>query len=238
MQTIRVRTTQNVFIDYALASIGDRILAYLIDRVILILYSVALLAVLAQAGINNVWIWIVFLGLPWLGYSLAFEVLMNGQTPGKRVMNIQVVKLDGTPATIGSYLLRWIFALVDFYIMSGVVAVVCIAMGEKGQRVGDVVANTTVVKVGSHQEIASSDIFITPEVTHTPTFTQVAELNDRDIELIHRALDAMRHHDNDEPVLLITEKIKSRLGIQSNLSAVEFLNTIVKDYGMLMSGRL
>jgi uncharacterized RDD family membrane protein YckC len=238
MQTIRVRTTQNVFIDYALASIGDRILAYLIDRVILILYSVALLAVLAQAGINNVWIWIVFLGLPWLGYSLAFEVLMNGQTPGKRVMNIQVVKLDGTPATIGSYLLRWIFALVDFYIMSGVVAVVCIAMGEKGQRVGDVVANTTVVKVGSQQEIASSDIFITPEVTHTPTFTQVAELNDRDIELIHRALDAMRHHDNDEPVLLITEKIKSRLGIQSNLSAVEFLNTIVKDYGMLMSGRL
>src|SRR5688572_22331656 len=118
MQTVRVRTTQNVFIDYTLASIGDRILAYLIDRIILILYSVSLFAVMAQANVNNVWIWIIFFGLPWLFYSLLFEILMNGQTPGKRVMNIQVVKLDGTQATIGSYLLRWIFALVDFYIMS------------------------------------------------------------------------------------------------------------------------
>lgn len=238
MQTVRVRTTQNVFIDYTLASIGDRILAYLIDRVILILYTVALFAALAQGNVNNVWVWIVFLGLPWLFYSLAFEIAMNGQTPGKRVLNIQVVKLDGTPATIGNYLLRWIFALVDFYIMSGVVAVVSIAMGGKGQRVGDVVANTTVVKVSPQQETTSSDIFIAPDETHMPTFTQVADLSDRDIELIHRALDAMHHHENDEPVLLITEKIKSRLGIQSNLSAVDFLNTIVKDYGMLMSGRV
>jgi uncharacterized RDD family membrane protein YckC len=238
MQTVRVRTTQNVFIDYTLASIGDRILAYLIDRVVLILYTVALLALLSQGNVNNVWVWIVFLGMPWLFYSLAFEIAMNGQTPGKRVMNIQVVKLDGTPATIGSYLLRWIFALVDFYIMSGVVAVVCIAMGEKGQRVGDVVANTTVVKVSSQHETTGSDIFIAPEETHTPTFSQVTELSDRDIELIQRALDAMRYHDNVEPALVITEKIKSRLGIQSNLSAADFLHTIVKDYGMLMSGRV
>ncbi|HTF16459.1 MAG TPA: RDD family protein [Chryseolinea sp.] len=237
MQTVRVRTTQNVFIDYTLASIGDRILAYLIDRIVLVFYTVVLFALFAQANVNNVWFWIVFLGVPWLFYSLAFEITMNGQTPGKRVMNVQVVKLDGTPPTVGNYLLRWIFALVDFYIMSGVVAVVCIAMGGKGQRVGDVVANTAVVKVSSRQETTGSEIFIAPEETHTPTFAQVADLSDRDIELIHRALDAMRHHDNDEPVLVITEKIKSRLGIQSNLSAVDFLNTIIKDYGMLMSGR-
>ncbi|MGC3944161.1 MAG: RDD family protein [Chryseolinea sp.] len=238
MQTIRVRTTQNVFIDYALASIGDRILAYLIDRVILILYSVAMFAIFVQANINNIWLWIAFVGVPWMFYSLVFEITMNGQTPGKRVMNIQVVKLDGTPATIGSYLLRWIFALVDFYIMSGVVAVICIAMGGRGQRVGDMVANTSVVKGGSQQEISGNEIFITPEETHTPTFTQVADLSDRDIELIHRALEVMRQQDNDEPVLALTDKIKSRLGIQSNLSAVDFLNTIVKDYSIVMAGRI
>src|SRR5918993_5881 len=127
MQTVRVRTTQNVFIDYALASLGDRILAFLIDRLFLTLYSVALFAILTQTGIDNVWVLIIFFGVPWFFYSLVFEITMNGQTPGKRVMNIQVVKLDGTPATIGSYLLRWIFSLVDYYIMSGVVAVVCIA---------------------------------------------------------------------------------------------------------------
>lgn len=238
MQTIRVRTTQNVFIDYALASIGDRILAYLIDRVILILYSVALFAIFVQANVDSIWLWLAFMAVPWLFYSLAFEITMNGQTPGKRVMNIQVVKLDGTPATIGSYLLRWIFALVDFYIMSGVVAVVCIAMGGKGQRVGDMVANTSVVKSGSEHEIQGSEIFITPESTHSLTFVQVADLSDRDIELIHRALEVMRQHDNDEPVLALTDKIKARLGIQSNLSAEDFLNTIVKDYTIVMSGKI
>jgi hypothetical protein len=202
------------------------------------LYTVALFAIFVQADINSIWLWIAFVAPPWMFYSLMFEISMNGQTPGKRVMNIQVVKLDGTPATIGSYLLRWIFALVDFYVMSGVVAVVCIAMGGKGQRVGDMVANTSVVKGGNQNEIAANEIFITPEETHTPTFIQVADLSDRDIELIHRALEVMRQQDNDEPMLALTDKIKARLGIQSNLSAEDFLNTIVKDYSIVMAGRI
>lgn len=238
MQTIRVRTTQNVFIEYSLASIGDRILAHLIDRLVLALYTLALFAVFFQTNVNNIWLWIIFAGVPWMFYSLMFEISMNGQTPGKRVMNIQVVKLDGTPATVGSYLLRWIFSFVDFYILSGVIAVICIAMGGKGQRVGDMVANTSVVKTGSRQEITGSEIFVTPENTHTLTFAQVADLNDRDIELIHRALEAMREQKNDAPILALTEKIKSRLGIQSNLNAVDFLNTIIKDYGLVMAGRI
>src|SRR5689334_17168914 len=118
MQTVRVRTTQNVFIDYTLASIGDRILAYLIDRFILIVYIVMASMLLMQLKIENVWAFVILLGGPFLFYSLAFEIAMNGQTPGKRIMQIQVVTLDGTPATIGSYLLRWIFAIVDFYILS------------------------------------------------------------------------------------------------------------------------
>lgn len=122
--------------------------------------------------------------------------------------------------------------------MSGVVAVVCIAMGGKGQRVGDMVANTSVVKGGNQNEIAANEIFITPEETHTPTFIQVADLSDRDIELIHRALEVMRQQDNDEPMLALTDKIKARLGIQSNLSAEDFLNTIVKDYSIVMAGRI
>jgi uncharacterized RDD family membrane protein YckC len=243
MQTVRVRTTQNVFIEYGLASIGDRILAYLIDRVILAIYIITVIAVLVQTEIQGndditIWIAIILVAFPLLFYSLLFEIAMNGQTPGKRVMKIQVVKLDGTPATIGNYLLRWIFGPVDFLFMSGVVAVVCIAMGGKGQRVGDMVADTTVVKANSQHEISGNEIFIVPEKTHTPTFAQVTELNDRDIELIQRALDVMREQGNAEPALAITGKIKSRLGIQSDLNTTDFLTTIVKDYGILMSGRV
>jgi len=243
MQTVRVRTTQNVFIEYALASIGDRILAYVIDRVLLAIYIVTVIAVMVQTEIQGndnitIWIAIILVAFPLLFYSLLFEIGMNGQTPGKRIMKIQVVRLDGTPATVGNYLLRWIFAPVDFLIMSGVVAVVCIAMGGKGQRVGDMVAGTTVVKANAQHEVSGNDIFIVPEETHTPTFAQVTELSDRDIELIQRALDVMREQANAEPALAITGKIKSRLGIQSDLSTADFLNTIVKDYSMLMSGRV
>lgn len=238
MQTVRVRTTQNVFIDYAIASVGDRILAYLIDRIALIFYTVAVVGALTQAKANNVWFWILLLGVPWFFYSLVFEIVMNGQTPGKRVMNIQVVRLDGTPPTIGNYLLRWIFAFVDFYIMSGIVAVLCVAIGGKGQRVGDMVANTSVVKAIAEQEISGDEIFVAAEETHIPTFSQVTDLTDRDIELVLRALDVLREQGNDEPAIALSEKIKSRLGIQSSLAAGDFLNTIVKDYGMLMSGRV
>ena len=132
MQTIRVRTTQNVFIEYPLGSIGDRILGYIIDRLFLIFYSVLIALTFISIEIDeDAWIlWVVFLGLPWLFYSLLFEIFMNGQTPGKRLMKIQVVRLDGTPPTIGDYLLRWLFSFVDF-LFSGAVAVVVIATNGK-----------------------------------------------------------------------------------------------------------
>ena len=80
MQTIRVHTTQNVFIHYPLASVGDRILGHLIDQLILITYSVAVIAVFIKIEMETWWIWLIALGFPWLFFTLAFEVLMNGQS--------------------------------------------------------------------------------------------------------------------------------------------------------------
>jgi uncharacterized RDD family membrane protein YckC len=235
MQTIQVRTTQNVFIHYPLASVGDRILGYLLDRLILILYSIAIVTLFIQVKMEVVWIWWVILGIPWLFYSFAFEILMDGQTPGKRAMNVKVIRLNGTPATIGDYLLRWIFAFVDLYILSGAIAVVVIAAGGKGQRVGDVVAGTSVIKLIQQKEITASDIFVAPSVEYTPTFTEVIHLNERDIELIQRALEVNRDHGNSQPVMAITERIKSLLGVQTDLPPVKFLYTVVKDFQHITS---
>jgi uncharacterized RDD family membrane protein YckC len=104
MQTVRVRTTQNVFIDYPTASIGDRILGHLIDRIILILYSVAVVAALLNSEVDQWYVWLVVLGFPWLFFNLAFEIFMNGQSPGKQVMKTKVARLDGTPPSVGDYL--------------------------------------------------------------------------------------------------------------------------------------
>ncbi len=236
MQTVRVRTTQNVFIDYPTASIGDRILAHLLDRLILILYSVAIVAVLLNSEVEEWYIWLILLGFPWLFFNLAFEIFMNGQSPGKQVMKIKVVRLDGTPPTIGDYLLRWIFSFLDYYVLSGAIAVVIIAMGGKGQRLGDIVAGTAVVKLAEQQEISAKEIFVTTDEEHIPTFSQVNQLSSNDIELIQRALEVNREHGNIQPVMILTEKIKSMLAIQSDMPPVKFLYTIIKDYNRLTAG--
>src|SRR5688572_16373007 len=127
MQTISVQTTQNVFIHHPLASLGDRILAYILDRIILIAYIVAIVGLFINIKVNAVWPWFVFLAGPWLFYHLVFEIFMNGQSPGKRVMQIQVVRLDGTQPSVGDYILRWAFSLIDFYVLSGALAVIVIA---------------------------------------------------------------------------------------------------------------
>jgi uncharacterized RDD family membrane protein YckC len=233
MQTISVRTTQNVFIHYPLASVGDRILAHLIDRLMLGVYSAALIILFIQIEMEIWWVWLICVVFPWLFYSLLFEIFMNGQTLGKRLMKIQVVRMNGTPATIGDYLLRWLLALVDIYMLSGAIGIIVIAFGGKGQRIGDIVAGTTVVKLIQQKEITAADVFVTTEDTYKPTFAQVTQLSEKDIELIQRALTANRNQGNLQPVMLVTEKIKNLLGIQTDLPPVQFLSTIVKDFNHL-----
>lgn len=235
MQTIRVQTTQNVFIHYPVASVGDRILAFIIDRIILVIYTVAMVLSMTSFDMEIVWLWIMLLGFPWFFYHLVFEIFMNGQTPGKRVMSIQVVRMDGTSPSVGNYILRWLVGFIDFYIFSGLVAVIVVVTNGKGQRLGDLAAGTSVVKQTPQEQISARDLFITPEDSYTPTFTQVMQLSSQDIELINRALAANQEQGNLQPVLLVTDKVKTMLGIQTDMPPVQFLYTVVKDFNHLTS---
>jgi uncharacterized RDD family membrane protein YckC len=235
MQTIQVRTTQNVFIQYPLASVGDRILAYLFDRVIVIAFLIALGTLLYNLDVQNEWIWILLLGFPYLFYSVIFEIFMNGQTLGKYALKIRVIRLNGTPASIGDYVLRWIFAIIDFGILGGAIALILVAAGGKGQRLGDLVAGTTVIKLVEQQEITAEQVFVTAETEYQPMFVQANQLNERDIELIQRALEVNRDVGNATPMLAVTEKIKTQLGIQTDLPPVKFLYTLIKDFNHLTS---
>ncbi|MEQ8423252.1 MAG: RDD family protein [Cyclobacteriaceae bacterium] len=235
MHTIKVRTTQNVFIEYPIASLGDRILAFLLDRLILIAYSIFLIALFINTELSTPWVWIVTLVMPWLFYHLIFEIFMNGQSPGKRAMKIKVVRLDGTPPNIGNYLMRWIFSFIDYLILSGLIAFIVIAIGGKGQRLGDIAAGTAVVKLTEQREVTSKDIFVAADDSYVPTFNQVIQLTENDIELIQRALEVNRDHGNSQPVMVATERVKSLLGIQTDLPPVKFLYTIIKDFNHITS---
>lgn len=236
MYSIEVRTAQNVFIHYPVASVGERIGACLIDRLILIVYSIAIVALFGNLKIGEMWVWILTIILPWLLYFVLFEIFMNGQTPGKRLLNMQVVRLDGSRATIGDFILRWIFGMVELYFLGGAIALIFVAAGGKGQRLGDLVAGTSVIKQAEQKEVSSKEVFVTAEDTYVPTFFNATSLTQSEIDLIQRALEVSRDHGNAKPMLAITEKLKNQLGIQTDMPSVKFLYTLIKDYNHLNSG--
>jgi uncharacterized RDD family membrane protein YckC len=235
MQTISVRTTQNVFIQYLLASVGDRILGYLIDQLIFVVYFFIVIAVSVSIDLKQIWVLVAVLSIPYILYRLLFEIFMNGQTPGKRAMQIKVVRINGTPATVGDYVLRWIFGLIELNIASGLIAMLSVIIGGKGQRLGDLVAGTTVIKLIEQRQATAQEVFVSPENNYEVSFPQAVQLNPSDIELIQRSLEINRDLGNQKPMLAITEKVKTQLGVKTDMPPIKFLYVLIKDYNHLTS---
>src|SRR3546814_456767 len=125
---------------------------------------------------------IIFLLLP-VFYHLVCEIFLNGQSIGKRSMGIRVLKKDGTQPSLGDYLMRWIFRPIDCTIGWGSVALICILINGKGQRLGDIAAGTTVVRTRHRTHLADIQIReSTPN--YTVTYPEVISLSDQDIGTI------------------------------------------------------
>jgi uncharacterized RDD family membrane protein YckC len=174
------------------------------------------------------------LGLPVMFYHLVFEVFMNGQTPGKKIQKIRVVKIDGSKPNLGSYLLRWILRPVDF-LLSGSVAIIAIVIGQKGQRIGDIAAETTVIKIGKHQDFLERTLITQLPNDYDPVFHEADQLTNEHIQLIKEAIDAHLNERNGIPAASLAIKLKQILQIESNQPDLQFLTTLLKDYSYLSS---
>ncbi len=144
-------------------------------------------------------------------YSLFFEILMQGQTPGKRLQKIKVVMMDGAPATIGAYLIRWLFRIVDLNIGSGSIAIVTIVFSKNKQRFGDMLARTVVIKIQDRVSLKDT-IYEKVQNQRIVKYQEVKKLNEKDIELIKRVLNAPAYRNNFEMLLTITNKIQQKMG--------------------------
>ncbi len=235
MQTVRIQTAQNVFIEYQPASVGDRIIAYLIDGVVVWSYIIICATILASMKINETWLYVLILGIPYLFYDLLLEILMDGQTIGKKARDIKVVKLDGTQPTIASYLLRWLIRPVDVF-FSGAIAILVISINGKGQRLGDIAAGTSVISLRRRVGLSET---VLPQIQedYQPVYPQVVSLSDSDVAIIKEALYVHTQSENPDYRLLETlaSKVKSVLNIESSLPPMAFLRTVLKDHAFLTS---
>lgn len=232
MDEFQIETAQNVSINQQVANLSTRILAYLIDALIIISYFILIFMLLNslkfEKGFDK-YVSYTLISLPILFYSLFFETLLNGQTPGKMMLNIRVVKIDGSKPDFGSFLLRWVLKIIDIDLASGSVAILTILLNGKGQRIGDIAAGTTVIserhKIGLHHTILTD----LPD-NYTPVYAQVTLLSDKDIQTIKNLyLKAVRNRDH-KIILKLETKIVEITGIKTTQKPYDFVETILNDY--------
>ncbi|MDR2954617.1 MAG: RDD family protein [Prevotella sp.] len=242
---IEVQTTQNVTIDYETAGIGKRILAWLLDIIIIILWFAGWMWIFSLMGnseflslwdgqIANIIILILYLA-PILFYDLIFEIFNNGQSLGKMILRIRVVNVDGTTPSMGSYLVRWLFRLVDFTLTNYFLGVIMVAVTKKSQRLGDLLAGTTVIDLNLNA--ANKQLSITDLDFHEDYKVSYAnvldQLSDKDIQTIMAIIEDPRMCDNDYFNQRLADKIKAITGYIYDGPDRIFLKKLVSDYNYL-----
>lgn len=127
MPRIKIETTQNVILQTELASLGDRVVAALIDYFILVIYLVVIQEVILEIGGHSVgmngkihlsatqYILFILIYLPAVLYFALFEYYMNGKSIGKSAMKLQVVSLNGSHLSIGQVFIRTMFRIIDVW---------------------------------------------------------------------------------------------------------------------------
>ena len=165
-ESLIIETPERVPIEFALASIGNRFLAVLIDHTIqfltigMIVYFVSWLIAPEigdepSIGVEDLrgWTLAVFIFIItalFSGYFVVFEWLWNGQTPGKRLLRLRVIRDDGRPIVFWEALIRNIIRLIDAF-PGGVIPIysvglIVIFLNKSDQRVGDLFAGTVVIR--------------------------------------------------------------------------------------------
>lgn len=241
MSQIAINTSQNVNINFNVASVGDRMIAFMIDLLIKVAYGIAvfyiffnlldlgyLLNGLDQWSVMAVYIMLLF---PTAVYPLVLESLMEGQTPGKKVMKIRVVKIDGYQAGLGDYMIRWVFRIIDTS-FAGVIGLVSMVISKNSQRLGDIAAGTAVISLKNSVTI-SHTILENIKEDYVPTFPQVIALSDNDMRIIKDNYVKAVKADDRQIISKLSDKIKSILKLEidpTKMTERQFIGVVIKDY--------
>jgi uncharacterized RDD family membrane protein YckC len=261
MAAIKISTNFNIDLEFEAAPFHRRLLAWIFDIIVLIVYLVLAFKLLnyfaAWLSPEATLAFMMLMFLPCLTYNLFSEILMNGQSIGKRIMRLRVVNENGGSPSIGQFVIRWLIRTSDYMIfvillyapqatqngdtnfiwkigipLSLLLADIFLVNSKKGQRLGDLLAHTLVISANKQSSI-NDTIFLEVADGYVPSFPQVMQLNDRDINSLKGILDTARKRHDYNFAEMAAEKVKSHLKISTTLSAFDFLEVLLKDYNYL-----
>lgn len=262
MPRIRINTIFNVALDFETAEIPRRVLAYLVDFTLMVLYYVSMKYFLYSSVEGDyditirqsyVGIDLLIISLPLLLYFPVSETLMHGQTIGKRLLDIRVISLDGGEPTVSQYLVRWMFrvfewpfffgytifsgkSLIAYILLTfllGFLVLLIITISPKNQRLGDLAAHTVIVYASQAYSVEDTLFIEVDRENYQVEFSEVLRLSDRDINTIHHVLHRYFKDGKQEVCHKLAERIKSVLQIESNKEDIEFLKKLMLDYNYL-----
>lgn len=246
MASIDIHTTQNVMIEYDAATLWERLIASLIDGIIVLAMYLLLSLLVISAGESDLIDadqgWYLFLGLMpvagFLLYNFLSEILNNGQSWGKKAMGIKVIRLDGKEAGLSDSLLRSVFYIVDGLLTLGILGSILIASTAKKQRLGDMTANTTVIKLKQNLRFGLEDILrINTLDNYEPQYPGVRQYSEQDMLFIKNVLSRYRKYPNaahGQVIKDLVDRIQQQLGLATvPADKLEFLKVLIRDYIVL-----
>lgn len=182
-ESLIIETPERVQLEFSLASIGNRFLAVAIDHFIqYFAIFIVLWFIMSLAGPDGAtdnaerffsempnWtkaILILAMFLIFAGYFIVFEWWWNGQTPGKRLLKLRVIRDDGRPITLWEAIARNLLRICDaapgFIIPIYSIGLVTIFLNDRDQRVGDIFAGTVVVRERTDEAPTFPETFSNP----------------------------------------------------------------------------
>lgn len=232
MAQVGIETAQNVVLDHEVASVGDRIVAYLIDGLVLfawVFFWFFLFALFSFGGMgarSGIFMFVIVL-LPYLFYHLVCELTMDGQSVGKRARKIKVARIDGGQPTLGQYLLRWVLRPIDSFYGIGLVVLL---INGKGQRIGDLAAGTNVITLKRRLRLQDTLLAEVP-ADHVVRFPEAIRLTDGQAAMIKEVLNEVAKNGHWTLVSDLAERVRGILGIRGEgLRDMEFLQAVLRDH--------
>ena len=228
MSDSSIVTGQYVRIRQTPANVWDRAVARFIDYVVMLVYSYAVTYLASKINVVSGWTvaFIVLTYVPVLAYDLLWETFNSGRSLGKMVMNLRVVKADGSMPGLGAFIMRWLFMLIE----GTGLALLPMLLSRRTQRFGDMAAGTMVIKENAYRSIdVSLDEYSSRTPDYKPTYPQVIDLTIAQVEVIERTLDPATPM-RDDRMAQLALKVKQLLVIESNKTDERFLNTVLHDY--------
>ena len=235
MANLDLTTSHNIVVRVELASTVRRILASVLDNLILFTYYLLIVFVFYNNGAEAISILLI---LPiMLCYDLIFEYYNNGQTLGKRVMRIRVISLSGERPPLNALVMRWMFRTIDILTTFGILAIVFISSTRKKQRIGDILGDTTVVRIQNENSVSLNSIKNIDLDNYAVSYPNVTQYNDEDMLLIKEVLKRVSKSPSEANRKILSElisKVCQDLQLKTHEGTrKDFLKVVLSDYVIL-----